>query len=349
MRMVLAAAFLLMFLQPTRAGAAGQSVESSGSPVFEFHSGFWVNLHHFLYLQGRLERARDQGEAGEGKIAAPFDSPASVEGMTAEERRAWQAAVRTYADSWSSRDLLLSNQMVLINDRLAELEDCPELAGKSAVECTSGIVPELVTALDEAAPIYRQRWWPEQDKMNRAWIAALAPPLRSMGEEMATRLADTYQSRWPARIHVDVVGFAGGDGAYTSVAPPHLMISSQDSRNAGTAGFETLFYEASHLVAGGIEYTIGQECRRLEKPIPRDLWNALLLFTTREVMLRNWPDISSAAASGAAGGAAKSSPATGLVNRGWADYVPLLEEDWQAYLNGRVDMDAAILHIVRSI
>jgi hypothetical protein len=50
-----------------------------------------------------------------------------------------------------------------------------------------------------------------------------------------------------------------------------------------------------------------------------------------------------------AGGAAKSSPATGLVNRGWADYVPLLEEDWQAYLNGRVDMDAAILHIVRSI
>jgi len=119
------------------------------------------------------------------------------------------------------------------------------------------------------------------------------------------------------------------------------MISSQDSRNAGMAGFETLFYEASHLIAGGIEYTIGQECRRLEKPIPRNLWDALLLFTTREVMRRNWPDTT--------GSAANSSPATGLVNRGWADYVPLLEEDWQAYLNGRVDMDAAILHIVRSI
>jgi len=348
MRMVLAAAFLLLFLQPARAKAR-QSVESSASPVFEFHSGFWVNLHHFLYLQGRLERARAQGEAGEGKIAAPFDSPASVEGMTAEDRRAWQAAVRTYADSWSSRDLLLSNQMVLINDRLAELEDCPELAGRSAVECTSGIVPELVTALDEAAPIYRRRWWPEQDRLNRAWIAALAPPLRSMGEAMATRLADIYQSRWPARIHVDVVGYAGGDGAYTSVAPLHLMISSQDSRNGGMAGFEMLFYEASHVIAGGIEYTIGQECRRLEKPIPRNLWNALLLFTADEVMRRNWPDIAGVAGSGAAGSAAKSSPATGLINRGWTDYVPLLEEDWQAYLNGRVDMDAAVLHIVRSI
>ena len=206
MRMVSAAAFLLLFLQyPARAGAS-QSVETSASPVFEFHSGFWVNLHHFLYLQGRLERARAEGVAGEARVAAPYDSPASVEGMTAEERRAWQAAVRTYADSWSSRDLLLSNQMVLINDRLAELEDCPDLAGRSAVECTSGIVPELVTALDEAAPIYRQRWWPEQDRMNRAWIAAQAPPLRSMGEEMAGRLADIYQSRWPARIYVDVVG-----------------------------------------------------------------------------------------------------------------------------------------------
>jgi hypothetical protein len=318
---------------------------TSASPVFEFHSGFWVNLHHFLYLQGRLERARAQGGAGEARIAAPYDSPASVEGMTAEERRAWQGAVRIYADSWSSRDLLLSNQMVLINDRLAELEDCPDLAGRSAVECTSGIVPELVTALDEAAPIYRQRWWPEQDRVNRAWIAARVPLVRSMGEEMAERLADIYQSRWPARIRVDVVGFAGGEGAYTSVAPPHLMISSQDSRNAGMAGFETLFYEASHVIAGGIEYAIGQECRRLEKPIPRNLWNALLLFTASEVMQRNWPD----AASAAAGSTAKSSPATGVADRGWADYVPLLEEDWQAYLNGRVDMEAAILHIVRSI
>ena len=24
-------------------------------PAFEFHSGFWVNLHHFLYLQARIQ------------------------------------------------------------------------------------------------------------------------------------------------------------------------------------------------------------------------------------------------------------------------------------------------------
>ena len=29
-------------------------VTESPLPVFELHSGFWVNLHHFLYLQARL-------------------------------------------------------------------------------------------------------------------------------------------------------------------------------------------------------------------------------------------------------------------------------------------------------
>ena len=24
----------------------------SAAPVLELHSGFWINLHHFLYLQG---------------------------------------------------------------------------------------------------------------------------------------------------------------------------------------------------------------------------------------------------------------------------------------------------------
>src|SRR5512135_2610618 len=32
----------------------GQSGLESPLPVFEMHSGFWVNLHHFLYLQARL-------------------------------------------------------------------------------------------------------------------------------------------------------------------------------------------------------------------------------------------------------------------------------------------------------
>ncbi len=37
-------------------------------PVFEFHSGFWINLHHFLYQQARQQ---SQGTRATGKTAAP--------------------------------------------------------------------------------------------------------------------------------------------------------------------------------------------------------------------------------------------------------------------------------------
>ena len=45
-------------------------------PVFEFHSGFWVNLHHFLYQQ-----ARERRDPGASKAA-----PAALPGFTADMR-----------------------------------------------------------------------------------------------------------------------------------------------------------------------------------------------------------------------------------------------------------------------
>jgi hypothetical protein len=349
MRALLAAAVLLSLLLFSSTGVPAQEAENAGppAPVFEFHSGFWVNLHHFLYLQGRIRQASLEGVRGGTGGASPYKALASTEGMTAEQQHAWQAAVQVYALSWSSRDLLLNNQMVLINDRLAELEDCPDLAGKSAAQCTSGIVPDLVAALDQAAPIYRQRWWPEQDHSNRAWIAAMTPLVRNRGAELAGELAETYQSRWPLRIHVDVVYYAGPQGAYASLAPAHLMMATADTRNQNITGFETLFYEASHTVGGVVEQAIERECRRLQKPIPRDLWNAVLLYTTTERIGR----AGSGTQAGADAAVRSFRPGNGnkLRDRGWGDYQVLLEQYWQPYLDGRIDLDTAIAHLINAI
>ncbi|HZP32959.1 MAG TPA: hypothetical protein VFB23_06295 [Candidatus Acidoferrales bacterium] len=325
---------------------AQQEENSDAQPVFEFHSGFWVNLHHFLYQQGRVERARADAGPEQG-VSPQYRSFRSIEELTPQQRVAWNSAVQIYAESWSSRDLLLNNQMVLINNRLAELEDCPELAGRIATECTSGIVPELVTALGEAAPIYRQNWWVEQDRANRAWIAAMAPVLRNMGADLAGELADIYQSKWPIRIHVDVVNYAGQQGAYTSLAPLHVMIASDDSRNRGLSGIETLFYQASHVLAVGLEQAIERECRRLQKPVPRDLWNAVLLYTTVErtgrirATAQTDADTTSKAATQANGNT--------LGARGWGEYDLLLRRYWQPYLDGQVDMDTAVAHLINAI
>jgi hypothetical protein len=348
MRAVCAAAFSLFLLLCSARVCAGQEPENwvAPAPVFEFHSGFWVNLHHFLYLQGRMQRERGENALDQAQIVS-LSKLASMDGMSADQRRAWNDAVQTYAGSWSSRDLLLNNQMVLINDRLAELEDCPDLAGRAATECTSGIVPQLVMALDKAAPIYRQRWWPEQDRLNREWIAAMTPRLRSLGASLSGALAEIYQSRWPARIHVDVVYYAGPQGAYTSLAPVHLVIATSDNRNRNMTGFETLVYEASHTLAGGVEDAIERECRRLQKPIPRDLWHALLLYTTEKRIARLGPGMVLSA--DAASKSQSSGSITGLEDRGWGNYKLLLERYWQPYLDGRIELDTAVAHLVNAI
>jgi len=57
------------------AGAAplsrGQEVESGYGPlpVFEFHSGFWVNLHQFLYHEARLRESTPESKAAAGNTA----------------------------------------------------------------------------------------------------------------------------------------------------------------------------------------------------------------------------------------------------------------------------------------
>ena len=78
---------------------------------------------------------------------------------------------------------------------------------------------------------------------------------------------------------MDVVGYAGPQGAYTSLLPLHIVISSHDPRNQDLPAFEVLFREASTSLAGGLNEAIAAQCRRLDIPIPRDLWQAMLSNT----------------------------------------------------------------------
>ena len=64
-------------------GAQQSSItQSSGTesplPVFEMHSGFWVNLHHFLYLQARLLRGNSSSSETVRGAAQPDELPVSL-------------------------------------------------------------------------------------------------------------------------------------------------------------------------------------------------------------------------------------------------------------------------------
>jgi hypothetical protein len=332
--LVLAAALI------SPAALANQQVDSffGPLPVFELHSGFWMNLHHFLYQLAREKRVS----------RAATTNSSTAPRLSEAERRDWDAAVAYYAANFANKDLLFSTELILLKNQLGDFEDCDELSGAKKKTCDAGLPGNITPVLDSAAPIYRAHWWPEHDRTNRRWIAGVSPLVRNKGLDLAQRLAEIYQTKWPAeKIRVDVTAYANWAGAYTTLDPLRVTISSTDPGNQGPVALEVLFHEASHGIAEPVQAAIIRECRQRDKPIPRDLWHALIFYTTGEVVR---PVMNSASA-GENGGAppADYTPYAvreGLYRRGWDEYLKLLNRFWQPYLDNRVTFDDAIARMV---
>jgi hypothetical protein len=331
--------------------------QSSGAesslPVFELHSGFWVNLHHFLYLQARLMNGNASSMDSARGAAPPYDAPVSLIDFPAEEIKAWRAAVAFYAKDLGRRDLLLNGEMETINNRLSEMEACADLQGKNSAACKSGLQADLVEALDGAAPVYRAHWWAEQDRANREWIAQVAPMVQQIGVELSGQLADVYQRPWPkGRLRVDLVWYGGPYGAYTSLGPTHVTLSSHDARNRGIYGFEVLFHEASHALASAVTEAIAREFRQRDKPIPRDLWHALLFYTTGELVRRDL-----AYGTRTIAGLQGTDPSSyqpyaarfGLYSGSWDRFRGMLDLYWRPYLDGKVTFDIAVARLAAAL
>jgi hypothetical protein len=315
-------------------------------PTFEFRSSFWVNLHHFLYEQARLGRAAET-EAGEAdELPDQGGSPAAAEPARfvpedASAAAAWNLALEQYRAGVARRDLRLAFELVAIKNRLAELDGCGDLSGRERRECTSGLRPELIEALEAAAPVYRAGRWAADDRHNREWIAAVEPLAGRFGRALGARLARVYQEGWPAEpIRVDVVVYAARSGSYSTLEPVHVVIASTDERNRHPAALEVLFHEASHALAGGVADGIARRCRALNKPIPRDLWHALIYYTTGDAVRRAMAESETYLPYG---------HRFGLYARGWRRYLTLLEDYWQPYLDGRTTQDRALSRLVAAL
>jgi hypothetical protein len=335
---------------PTQQSASAQSsAAESPLPVFEMHSGFWVNLHHFLYLQTRLLRGNSSSTENGRGAAQPDELPVSLIDFPAADIRAWQDAVSFYTKDLANRDLLLNGDMEIINDQLSIMESCPDLEGKTTPLCKSGLRQDLVEALERAAPVYRAHWWVEHDRANREWISRVAPLIQKMGVELSGQLAEVYQTAWPSkRLRVDVVCYGGPFGAYTTLDPIHVTISSHDPRNRGVYGFEGLFHESSHALAGTVNAAIAREFRQRDKPIPRDFWHALLFYTTGEIVRRDIEYGTMTLTDAQTGGPSAYLPYAarfGLYSGSWEHFRGLLDLYWLPYLDGKVSFDTAMARL----
>jgi hypothetical protein len=219
--------------------------------IFDFHSNFWVNLHHFLYEQAIA------------KSPEPCDSAV------------WQRALEVYRTDIAKHELL-GRDIAGINSALTNVENTESLKG-------SGIDAELTQTLERAAPIYKARWWPEHNRTNLAWIATATPLVAKYEAVMKKELSAAYQTPWPADpIRTDVAEYASWAGAYTVLEPTHITVSS--SAPVSEAVVETLFHEASHGMIQKISEALAAELDAQKKLFQRRaFWHALLFYTAGEV------------------------------------------------------------------
>jgi hypothetical protein len=283
---------------------------------WEFQNNFWVSLHQTLLATAQRD----------------LDLP-----IPDDERKQWMAAVNAYRIRFGTRAPWVDEELIRINDALTStLDVLPPSIGE-----------DLTTVLTSAAPIYRQRLWPSDERASRFWINVARSLITDAGEELAAEHGRIYGVTYPQRIRVDVAPYAGENGAYTTASNGlvHTTISSREPAYQGFAALEMLLHEGSHAIVGPTNGAIGPQINADAQTAgllaPRQLWHALLFYTSGELTKR------------------------ALRARGVPDYVPFayrnqmydrafrglqrpLETHWQQYLNGAMTREVAITNVVQA-
>lgn len=320
-------------ISPSNALAQQKPPTGRSTPLFDFHSNFWINLHQVLFHEAKLR----MGKADRGLRTVP---PLSVAGMSKEDEAGWNAAVSFYAARFGSRQQFGpfgDDRLMAINDDLAgQPDDGSQLN-------PAGLPSEVVAVLRNAAVIYRKYWWRAHEQSNRNWIASQQERVRDLGPKLASAMTKDLHQQWPAApIRVDVSYYVVALGsALTTLGPPHTTFSSSDPTTRNLSGFELLFHEASHTFADALMHALAAEGRAQHKDVA-DLWHATLFYTSGVELRRVLPTPERA-------GFTPYGYRYGVYRGRWQTYRPLLETDWQPYLDGRIDFADAVRSMVAGL
>ena len=289
--------------------AYGQTSQTT----FEFHSGFWLNLHHTLFNQAVGNKA--------GRTPDLSALPPAEAGL-------WNQALQYYGQSLVNHDLLEAS-MVRINQALA-------LAGDTSDLRATALSRNMEQVLEAVAPIYRARLWPEHDKKNREWIDGVTPLVAKHESVLKQALARAYDTPWPkGSARVEVSYYVTGNSAYTSTEPTLITISSRSERNQGAAALEILFHEGGHALVQKAFAEIAKEEKSRKKDLKyRDLWHAVIFYTTGDLVRKQLPELEPYAMK------------YGLWEGNWPDMLPVMEKAWKPFLEGKGTFKDAIKQLV---
>ncbi len=261
---------------PTWSLDSGEAIKTHGSvrvveksPVFVFQDNFWVNLHHLLRADAR--------RCGHG---LPLELPLAILGTG--ERPTWESALSAYAD--------LAKRSFIVDQILVQIDNVLAIQSEPTIKSTTPIDPAIMAALNSAAPIYRDHRLNEDHIENQRWVADHVPSIMEHAPSVKAAIGRVFGIQPPdAPILVDVVRDVGPNLAYTTDGPAgysgHTFISPQANSDPDVA-LDSILHEISHTMDNQITAIIDAEAARQHVQIPSDLWHAITLYTTGELVRR---------------------------------------------------------------
>jgi hypothetical protein len=165
---------------------------------------------------------------------------------------------------------------------------------------------------------------------------AVAPLIAKTEGALKPALAHAYDTPWPKTpIRVEVSYYVPGNAAYTSTEPTLITTSSRSERNQGPAALENIFHEAGHALIQKTFAEIAKNEKSQKKELKfRDLWHALMFYTTGELMRKQVPELEPYAMK------------YSLWESSWPQTLPVLEKDWKPFLEGDGAFKDAIKQLV---
>ena len=304
---------------------AGDSLATEEARVFVFRDNFWVNLHHFLRAESR-------------RYMLEIPLGLSLSTLEADERTAWQASLDAYAD--------LATRSFAFDEALAQIDNTLTMLSGPTLN-TSAIDPKFVVALNRAAPIYRRYRWSQDHLENQQWIAAHAALITERGAATRAAIGNVFHITPPkGPILVDVVADVGPNLAYTTQGAVgfsgHTFISPKANSNSDVA-LDTICHETSHTMDDQIIAVIAGEATRQHVKIPSDMWHAITLYTTYQLVRRERGRTSDDPSY------APNRAFAGQFEQGaWPTIFADLQTYWLPYLEGHGNLDEALAAVVRN-
>ena len=304
------------------------TVLQAQSPIFRFETdGFWLNLHHFLYVLGRVE-AKLPDIRREAVAGAPADEAEGLKTLTDAERRAWREAVTVYATGLSKLDTVFDRALYDVTNAVRRAS--PDREARALQ-----IDVAVAAALDRAAPIYRKAWWPRHRESNRKWLQSMQDPLKKYGPQMLAYVTRVYQEPWLAGgFPVNISGWANWAGAY-STYDSLLVIATLNPGNQGLHGFEIMFHEAMHQWDEEIDARLLKIARANKLKFNDLLSHAMIFYTTGEAMKSVVP------------AHVPYAEIAGIWKGRMGAFKPALDAHWKPYLDGQTTLDEALLALQR--